>query len=685
MRIVVVLDNADKYLTVWESAVDLGGDLHVVAPAAIARRLTERAGLTVHPVPDRFVRHGRETWRIIPGLRGIVERVDPDLVHLTTEPWSITTLQALATRRPVVVHGAETIFRSGTRFERAIRAALCRLVLPRLAGYVGWNRSTIRTALREGLPASTPTLVAPAETPDPTPFDSARLRRPASRTSWAWTDDDIVVGYVGRYAPEKGLRWLARSVERVTAPGVRIHCFGDGPERRFLDDAANGSNGRLHAHGRIGSDHIPDLMAALDVLVIPSVTTDGCAEQFGRVAVEAMLAGTPIVSSECGALPEVVGEAGLLVPEGHADRLAEAIDTLAGSPEERARLAAIGRDRAQRSFAPPIIAERLLAFWADILGSDTPTDASAELVSSGPADTGRSRPLVVVLMAAHDRRETTLRCLDDLKRQNHLDADVRIILVDDGSTDGTSTAVRTRHPDVLLIDGDGSLYWSGAMRVAQSAARALRPDFLLWLNDDVALDDDALSRLLATHERLVEREQLLSIVVGALTDPETGSTTYSGRVRHSRWRRAKMDIVEPGDDVRRCDTMNGNLVLVPESVFRRLDGFDGSFRHAYSDYDFGLRAIDQGCAVWLAPGTFGTCRRDRAGRVNDPDLNAIGQVRILLSPKGLRPSDWLRFCRRHTGGLWPAQFVTPYLRFAVRLARHSVFGTSVADPRRALE
>ena len=139
MRVLVVLDNADRYLTLWETLPELGVDVHVVAPVGVASRLNERPGLTVHAVRDRFVRGGRETWRIIPGLRHITRLVDPDLVHLTGEPWSIAALQCLTTRRPVVVHGAETLYRSGARPEIVVRSLLCRWNLRRLAGYVGWN------------------------------------------------------------------------------------------------------------------------------------------------------------------------------------------------------------------------------------------------------------------------------------------------------------------------------------------------------------------------------------------------------------------------------------------------------------------------------------------------------------------------------------------------------------------
>ena len=676
MRLLVVLNNADRYLTVWEAIANLGVDLHIAAPTEVAERLTERPGLTVHAVETRFLRSGRETWRLFPGLRKIIRSADPDLIHLTTEPWSIAALQTLSARQPTVVHGAEILFRSGSRIEILIRSFLCRVNLRRLAGYVGWNSLAVETARVEGLPRWTPTLVAPAEVPDPTAFKESRSLRIAFRTDSGWSDEDVVAGFVGRYAPEKGLSWLLAAFAEIQNSAVRLDCFGAGPEEALIGPARAHSKGVIRNHGLMDSETIPALMASLDLLVIPSIATDGCLEQFGRVAIEAMLAGTPIISSDSGALPEVIGDAGVFVPEGDTMSLAHALDELSCDSPRRQELAKAGHDRASTHFAPGIIAERLCTFWEHVLrsGADSsstgsPLSPPIAIPAAVPIASPRTRPVVAVLMASHNRRATTLRCLDSLRAQQTDEVALEIFLVDDASTDGTAAAVSEHFPDVHLIAGGGALYWSGAMRLAQISARSVDPDFLLWLNDDVTLDDDAIARLLCAHRQLVATGNE-GVVVGGLTAPDSDAISYAGANRPNRRRPTHFELVEPTDRLQKCDSMNGNLVLISKFVFRRLDGFDSSFRHAMSDFDFGLRATDQGFGVWLAPGAFGTCPRDHLDQPwTNRDLTIGRRIRLLVSPKGLPPGDWLRFTHRHAGRFWPAYFASPYLRFTAQILR----------------
>ena len=281
---------------------------------------------------------------------------------------------------------------------------------------------------------------------------------------------------------------------------------------------------------------------------------------------------------------------------------------------------------------------------------------------------------VAVLMTCHNRRDLTIRCLYSVASQECPEADVSIYLVDDGSNDGTTPGVRAAFPEVRVQAGTGHLFWGGGMRLAQQAALPSDPDYLLWVNDDVSLREDALSRLLNAHRSLCSRGSPDSIIVGAMKDPMTGVTTYSGVARHDRIRRMRFTIIEPTRELLPCEAMNGNLVLVPRSVYRQTGLFDPNFTHSLNDFDYGLRARSNGCEVWVAPGHLGACEVNSTNRAwPDERLPFRQRVRYLVSPLGLPPWEWLRFTRRHGGLLWPGLFIAPYLRFLGRTAIAAIF------------
>jgi glycosyltransferase involved in cell wall biosynthesis len=116
------------------------------------------------------------------------------------------------------------------------------------------------------------------------------------------------------------------------------------------------------AHGQV-----PEVLNAMDLLVAPSLTTPRWREQFGRMLAEAMACGVPVVGSDSGEIPHVIGPAGAAVREGDADALRMAIQRWTGDPAARAEAAARGLERARTEFALPVVARRHLAFFDDVL------------------------------------------------------------------------------------------------------------------------------------------------------------------------------------------------------------------------------------------------------------------------------------------------------------------------------
>lgn len=278
---------------------------------------------------------------------------------------------------------------------------------------------------------------------------------------------------------------------------------------------------------------------------------------------------------------------------------------------------------------------------------------------------------LAALMAAHNRRDKTLACLRALYA-NQLPAGVRldVILVDDGSTDGTAAAVRQEFSNVEIIEGNGQLYWNRGMHRAFGRAMEIGFDAYLWLNDDTYLYPDAVLRLLATCTELRARRGRGIIVVGSAQQAVDGQTTYGGVRRLSEWRRLKFELVEPREGPVQCETMNGNCVLIPHEVAAAVGNLDARFAHAMGDTDYGLRAGRMGIEPWLAAGHVGTCEKNPGKNTfNDPSLSVGMRWRRMMQPTGLPPASWLVFTRKHAGRLWPLFFVWPYLRVMLGVGR----------------
>ena len=193
--------------------------------------------------------------------------------------------------------------------------------------------------------------------------------RPVLRAELGLPPDAFLAGAVGQLSRWKGAHVLLDAARAMPSLHVALagSCLFAGNEAAYFDElqaAARepGLRGRVHLLGQ--RDDVPDVMASLDALVHPAIQP----EPFGRVLVEAMAAGCAVVASDVGAVREVVGDAGALVPPGDAPALAMRLAALAADPARRAALGAAGRARALALFgidrcrrATEAVYERVLA------------------------------------------------------------------------------------------------------------------------------------------------------------------------------------------------------------------------------------------------------------------------------------------------------------------------------------
>jgi glycosyltransferase involved in cell wall biosynthesis len=193
----------------------------------------------------------------------------------------------------------------------------------------------------------------------------------------------FVFGFVGRLVPEKGLTWMIAAMDQIVGADAdtTLIVIGDGPERVVLEDAAR-SRSWLSVRGPVEPDDLPAAMRAMDVLLLPSLTTDAVAEQFGKVVVEAMMCGIPVIASTAGSLPEVTAGAAVLVPELDTVGLAEAMRRMRDEPLHRQQLVDRAKARAA-TFHPSAQAPEIRTFWQRCRDAQA---RAASLESPGGAD-----------------------------------------------------------------------------------------------------------------------------------------------------------------------------------------------------------------------------------------------------------------------------------------------------------
>ena len=349
-----------------EEIARLGVELVVLAPPAWRDRrgvqtlqTRHTQGYILHALPIRF--NGNFHLHYYPTLKQELRAIAPDVLHFDEEPYNLATWHALRLAHqagiPATFFTWQNLYRHYpfpfSAFERANYCAV------RIA--IAGNQDAAAVLRRKGFAGEI--ALIPQFGVDPEIFAPDAPVMPIT------TEQPLRIGYAGGLLPEKGLADLLHACAALYGEW-HMTLAGEGSELTALQHLAAtlGIQTRVHFAGRIDSSDMPAFYRNLDVFVLPSRTTPGWKEQFGRVLIEAMACGVPVLGSDSGEIPHVLGGAGLVFPEGDRAALAAHLQRLRDDSGARTQLAAAGRRRVLDHFTMAQIAAQTVAVYHRLAG-----------------------------------------------------------------------------------------------------------------------------------------------------------------------------------------------------------------------------------------------------------------------------------------------------------------------------
>ena len=319
---------------------------------------------TLAALPAHFTRpvhvmlYGRRLFELL--------RQPWDLVHCWEEPYIAAAAEVVCgtpSRVPLVFATFQNIAK---RYPPPFNW-IERRTLARANGLIAFGRTVFDVATARGFPRGRVRIIPPGV--DTSRFAPDPEARVAVRASLGWQDEVPVVGFLGRFVAEKGVRLLAEALDRVAVPW-RALFVGSGPLEPDLRAWAHRHGARVAINTEVRHDEVPRWLNAMDVLAAPSQSTPAWREQFGRMLIEAFACGVPVVASDSGEIPHVVGDHGIIVAEGDVAAWTRALDQILGDEAGRRELSVRGRTTAVSTYDWPVVARQHADFFRQLVDGD---------------------------------------------------------------------------------------------------------------------------------------------------------------------------------------------------------------------------------------------------------------------------------------------------------------------------
>ncbi|MCL5961108.1 MAG: glycosyltransferase family 4 protein [Chloroflexi bacterium] len=311
-------------------------------------------------IVEKMALNGRYHIHFYPNLSSHVWRIKPDIFHIDEEAYNVATAQAMFLGR---LSGARCLFYTWANINRRFPFPFNMIERYNFASArhaVAGNRAAADILREKGF--SKPISVIPQFGVDPD------LYRPKGDPSNG-SRDSFVIGYVGRIVEQKGVSLLVRAAAGLEG-AFRLVLVGSGEQHSELKVLAKelGIEDRVEFKSSVPSCEVPQFLSSMNVLVLPSLTRPNWKEQFGRVLIEAMACGVPVVGSDSGEIPNVIGGDGLVFPEGNVDVLRTHLQRLMSDAQLRRELSAKGRDRVLARYTQAKVAQEYYSVYRKMLG-----------------------------------------------------------------------------------------------------------------------------------------------------------------------------------------------------------------------------------------------------------------------------------------------------------------------------
>lgn len=337
-------------------------------------------GLQIQSYPIHFLHFKRTPTRWFLRSRDLGFRAfQPDIIHVEMEPHGWITCQVLLYRRLFAPRAKVVVFtwenlsldEQGTKARLLERLSILNRRLVDL--FICGNGAGRDILLAKGIPADK-IVVLPQVGIDPESFYPYPVeRRRDCRLRLGISDAEFAVGFVGRFVQEKGILDLLEAVMRLDAEAKRTPALvlaGGGELEETVRSRSAEFGLKLVIVPPRKYEEVVEVMNALDVLVLPSQSRPFWKEQFGHVLIEAMACGVPVIGSDSGEIPNVIGDAGLVFQEGNCEQLFRCLQTYCENEKFRSDSRKMGLKRVLDHFTNLTIGERTLQIYGQLKGRE---------------------------------------------------------------------------------------------------------------------------------------------------------------------------------------------------------------------------------------------------------------------------------------------------------------------------